>query len=198
MDLISRHVIRTIASMKVYQTYDIKVLTGLIVKGDELAFAEVYDRYWKKLFVIANNRLKDIPASEDIVHDVFASLWANRGKKEITTLENYLATAVKYAVLDKIKRLARERKYFSSTQAPIYVLPVDQSVYFKMMLEMVNQEIEKLPEQCRLIFTHSRTQDMPVKEIAQELHLSPKTVANQLYKANKQLKQVVKTFLGLY
>ncbi|MBL0155209.1 MAG: sigma-70 family RNA polymerase sigma factor [Chitinophagaceae bacterium] len=184
--------------MKLYQTYDIKVLTALIVKGDEQAFAEVYERYWKKLFVIANNRLKDIPASEDTVHDVFAGLWANRAKKEIITLENYLATAVKYAVLDKLKKKARERKYFSATQAPVYVLPVDQSVYYKLLLEKVNLEVEKLPEQCRLIFTNSRNREMPVKEIAKELHLSPKTVANQLYKAKNQLKHLVKTFLGMY
>ena len=184
--------------MKEYQLYDYKLLLDLLSKGDELAFTEIYRRFWKKLFAIAYNRLKEIQEAEDIVHDVFASLWANRDKIEIETLENYLATCTKYMVLSKIKRKERERIYNNTSQQnPVFELPIEASLHYKFILEIVKNEVEKLPEKCRLIFKYSRNDGMPVKQIAKQLSISPKTVENQLNKALKQLKLATKTFLTL-
>lgn len=186
-----------IAKMNEYQLYDNKLLLDLLSKNDELAFTEIYNRFWQKLFAIAYNRLKEIQAAEDIVHDVFVSLWANRKKIKIESLDNYLAIAAKYMVLAKIKKKERERIYNNtSRQAPVFDLPVETSLHNKRILEIVKNEVEKLPEKCRLIFKYSRDEGMPVKQIAKELSISPKTVENQLNKALKQLKLATKTFLN--
>jgi RNA polymerase sigma-70 factor (ECF subfamily) len=179
-----------------YLLYDNKLLLDLLAKGDESAFTELYNRYWMKLFTIAYNRLKEVESAEDIVHDVFAGIWANREKLQIDLLENYLATATKYAVLSKIKKITLERSYINgSNTAQVFELPVDSALHCRQILETIKKEVEKLPEKCRLIFKYSRNEGMPVKQIAKELQLSPKTVENQLHKAVKQLKLVTKTFL---
>lgn len=184
--------------MKEYQLYDNKMLLELLFKSDEPAFTELYNRFWQKLFAIAYNRLKEIEAAEDIVHDVFASLWANREKIEIESLDNYLATSAKYMVLAKIKKKERERIYNASHHVRVLEIPIETSLHYKRILEIVKNEVEKLPEKCRLIFKYSRNEGMPVKQIAKELHLSPKTVENQLNKAVKQLKLATRTFLSLF
>jgi RNA polymerase sigma-70 factor (family 1) len=166
------------------------MLLDLLSKSDELAFTELYNRFWNKLFVIAYNRLKEIESAEDIVHDVFAVLWANRKKTGIECLDNYLAVSVKYMSLARIKRREHERVYNNDLQAPVFDLPIENSLYYKRILELVKYEVEKLPEKCRLIFNYSRNQGMPVKQIAKELSISPKTVENQLNKALKQLKKL--------
>jgi len=179
--------------MKEYHLYDNSTLLDLLSKSDESAFTEIYKRFWQKLFAIAYNRFKEMQEAEDIVHDVFASLWASRHKIEIESLENYLATAVKYMVLSKIKKKERERIYNqTSQQAPVFELPIEASLHYKQILEIVKIEVEKLPEKCRLIFKYSRNDGMPVKQIAKELSISPKTVENQLNKALKQLKLATK------
>lgn len=183
--------------MKEYKLYDDKLLLDLLSESDELAFTEIYNRFWKKLFAISYNRHKEVELAEDIVHDVFASLWANREKSEIQSLDNYLATAAKYMVLAKIKKKEQERIYNNnSLQAPVFELTVETSLHYKRILEIVKTETEKLPEKCRLIFNYSRNEGMPVKQIAKELHLSPKTVENQLNRALKQLKLAAKTFFS--
>lgn len=185
--------------MKKYQLYNNKLLLELLSKSDEFAFTELYNRYWKKLFAIAYNRLKEIQTAEDIVHDVFAGLWANREKIEIESLENYLATAAKYMVLTKIKKKERERIYNNTShQTHVLEFPIETAMYYKRILEIVKNEVEKLPEKCRLIFKYSRNEGMPVKQIAKELHISPKTVENQLNKALKQLKLATRSFLSLF
>lgn len=184
--------------MLVYSTYTNPTLLKLLSQSDELAFTELYNRFWKKLFTISYNRLKEITSAEDIVHDVFAALWKNRHQIEITAIENYLATATKYAVLTKIKSIERERRYMNSfAPVPVIDIQVESTLHYKHILEIVKKEVEKLPEKCRLIFNYSRQEGMPVKDIAEALHISPKTVENQINKALKQIKMAARPFLTL-
>ncbi len=183
--------------MKDYVTYDDKLLLELVSKNDASAFTEIYNRYWKKIFAVAYNRLQQMETAEDIVHDVFASLWANRNKIEIDALENYLATAAKYMVLAKIRKAESQRLYTTTLQPPVIEMDIENSLHYKRILEMVDHEVEKLPEKCKLIFKYSRNEGMPVKQIAKELDISPKTVENQINKALKQLKLLTKSFLSL-
>lgn len=179
-----------------YRTYGEKELLSLMAQDDKAAFTELYDRFWKKLFVIAFNRLNDKQAAEDIVHDVFASLWNNRTQVTIEQLENYLAVAIRYAVFSAVKKKTRtkqiERNFSPSS---IVEMQVETSLHCKKILELVKTEVEHLPEKCRIIFKYSRDAGMPVKEIARQLHLSPKTVENQLGKAIRQLKLATRSLL---
>ncbi len=183
--------------MRKYSQYDTAQLLSFIAQDDNGAFTEIYNRFWKKLFAIAYNRLHEVGAAEDIVHDVFASLWVNRHKAEIASLENYLATATKYMVFAAIKRKMQEQVYSRSSaySGPLFEIPAESAVHYRRILEIIKTEVEKLPERCRLVFQYSRNKGMPVKQIARELNISPKTVENQLTKALKHLKQVTKTFL---
>lgn len=185
--------------MDEYRSYDNRVLVDLLAKSDELAFMEIYDRYWQKIFTIANNRLNNTPEAEDVVHDVFASLWANRASQQIEILENYIAVAAKYIVLAKLRSKLRERKYQETAGTAMVVeMPVETALHYKRILMVVKTEVEKLPEKCRIIFKFSRNEGMSVKQIAQVMDISPKTVENQLNKALKHLRTAVRTFLPLW
>lgn len=174
------------------------MLVDLLSKDDEEAFTELYNRYWQKLFAIAYNRLAEVETAEDVVHDVFAGLWSNRHKLEIESLENYLATATKYLVLAKIKRKIKERSFADSMESTSVIeMSTESSLHYKQILERVNQEVEALPEKCRLIFKYSRNEGLSAKQIASRLHLSPKTVENQLNKALNRLKPLSRTFFHL-
>lgn len=182
--------------MNNYKKYENQELLYLVSGDDKVAFTELYNRFWEPLFAIAINRTKERETAEDIVHDVFAGLWANRAKLHIESLENYLAVAVKYAVLTRIKKKARERELQQTIKgARVIELPVEEALHYKRILEVVKEEIEHLPEKCRIIFKYSRDAGMPVKQIAAELKISPKTVENQLTKALRQLRVVTRSFL---
>ncbi len=182
-----------------YSKYEAEELLHLISKNDEAAFSELYDRFWKKMFAVAYNRLKEVQDAEDIVHDVFVRLWANRQKLEIGELENYLATAVKYGVLSKIKKRAREKKHpKTETSLSVVESSSETKVHYRQILELVRTEVEKLPERCRLIFKYSRDEGMPVKQIAAKLSISPKTVENQINKALRQLKTATRSIMTFF
>jgi RNA polymerase sigma-70 factor (family 1) len=170
-----------------------KELLDLVAERNENAFTELYYRYWQKLFAIAYNRLKERQTAEDAVHDVFAGLWTNSKLREIVSPENYLAVAIKYVVLDKLKKKMEGRAVFSAVPEP-ETASAETTVNARQVLELIKTEIEQLPEKCRLIFKYSRNDGMPVKQIAAKLQLSPKTVENQLGKAIRHLRLATRNF----
>lgn len=167
-------------------------------QGSRMAFTEIYKRYWKKVYVIAFNRMKESVQAEDIAQEVFASLWANRAEVHIERLENYLATAAKYLVLTAIRKKTLSRRY-GQNQSPASTITgrnPENTFQNKQILTLLELEIEKLPEKCKLIFRCSREEGMPVKQIANKLNIAPKTVENQIHKALKALKLATRTFLS--
>lgn len=163
----------------------------------EAAFKRIYAAYWKKLFVIAYHRLKDKQEAEDVIHDVFVSLWMNRGRVTIRTLENYLSVAVKNQVFTKLRKRSRVQVYAETqaTEAFSEQLVIN-SIENKQLIGELRNEIESLPDKCRLIFKYSRDEGMQVKQIAEQLHISPKTVQNHLNKALRHLRIAMRTFLN--
>lgn len=180
-----------------YQYSNQQLLTGLR-GGDPVAFTAIYNKYWKKVYVIAYNRLQESVQAEDIAQEVFASLWANRHSVKIETLENYLATAAKYAVLTAIRKKELIRRYGQRHLVETNAAQNPENTFQnKQILQLLELEIEKLPEKCKIIFRHSRRDGMAVKQIAKKLHLAPKTVENQLHKALKILKMANRTFVQI-
>jgi RNA polymerase sigma-70 factor (ECF subfamily) len=61
----------------------------------------------------------------------------------------------------------------------------------------IQQAIEKLPEQCRLVFKLSRFEELKYNEIAEQLDISVKTVENHIGKALKIMREQLKDYLPL-
>ena len=145
------------------------------------------------------HRLDDRAEAEDVVHDVFMSLWAHRHCREIADIDRYLAVAVKYAVLS---RLRNRRKRSSILQGlGISMNAASQSeerLDQKLLLERLQGEVERLPDRCRLIFRYSREEGLPVRDIAEILNLSPRTVEHQLSKALRRLRFALRSFMSVF
>ena len=173
-------------------------LLNLIRSDDQAAFNEIYTRYWQTLYAVAYNRLRDQQKSEDVVHDVFSSLWSNRHQSEIRNLAAYLATAVKFRVLEYIRKEFFKQTYIQRTShlEPAESHDISEALHYKRLLQAINEEVENLPERCKLVFKYSREENKPLKQIASEMNLSTSTVENHLNRALKRLKEVVRKLGG--
>ncbi len=180
--------------MRNLETLSDQELLRLLRSEDQSGFNEIYNRYWQTLYALAYNRLRDPQNSEDVVHDVFSSLWSNRHKSEINNLGAYLATAVKFRVLGSIRKEHFKQNYLQhiSLSEGNETHDISEALHFKRVLEAINEEVENLPERCRLVFNYSRKDNMPLKQIASEMNLSASTVENHLNKALKRLRLVMK------
>lgn len=180
------------------QDEGIRFLLERLAADDEKAFAEIYERYWERLFAMAYRRLEDKQEAEDVVHDVFTALWAHRRETVVERLEHYLAVATKYAVLVRIRNSNRRRDLLQGMPLPGMAAAADERLDQRRLLESLHQAVERLPERCRLVFRYSREVGLPVREIARLLHISPKTVEHQLSKALRELRFVMRGITSLF
>jgi RNA polymerase sigma-70 factor (family 1) len=163
-------------------------LLHCIASGDQRAFATLFDRHWKKLYHAALNVVEDRDAAEDIVQDCFISLWEKSSHKHIENVGGYLFKSVKYACFMYLRSGTISRKYLDHINKLAFDNSTEEDFYAQELQEVLDSSIATLPEKCREIFYLSRFEFLPNKQIAEQLHISPKTVENQITKALRILR----------
>jgi len=165
-------------------------------KMDNSAFEELFRTYFTPLIAFARKVLKDEDEAREVVQKVFISLWEKREEIDLTSsLKPYLFTSVHNRSLNVI----RDRKKFSEEEIPDVVGDWDVSAQIEAMeLEQkIRETIDSLPEKCRQIFELNRFDGLKYSEIASQLHISIKTVENQMSKALKILREKLAKYMIL-
>lgn len=179
-----------------FSTYSDQELIHLLKKGNQKAFKQIYHLYWDKLLYLAGKKLQDLQESENIVQDIFLSLWERRETLDIhSTLEGYLVVSVKYRVLNFLAAKERLKLYQQDATKNISEkINMEPGMDVKEMLSMLTVLTDKLPEKCRLAYT-LRNEGLSYKEIASHMDISEKTVENHIGRALKELRVGVKQFI---
>ena len=178
-----------------YKSFADLELLSLLKDNNQLAFEEIYKRYWKNLLFVASKKLNNIQEAEDILNDVFVSLWNRRyTMPEIESLNNYLKVALRYQVLKIWARRDQENKYNTFKESAVF--ENNNNVQDTLNCKELNNEIKNvvlnLPEKCQTVFKMSREEGMSQKQISFHLGISQKTVEAHINKAIKTLKSSLK------
>lgn len=186
---------------RAYTSYHDECLLLLVAKDDEQAFHVLYTRHWKILLAQALIKLGSPEEAEEVVQTVFINFWRRRHTLQLRfTLATYLASMLKYEILDL---LARQKKETVLKQALMSDQPVeDCSTLERLDYEQLREDIERtiaaLPEKCRLVFRLSREEGFSGKQIASSLHISPKTVEAHMNRALRLLRASLRQFFSFF
>ena len=174
----------------------IEVLFQQVADQDcTFSFEEIFRRMFKPLCALANGLVKNNQVAEEIVDDVFCSLWRNRKKILINvSFQSYLLTSVRNKSFDYLRKMKSEKSAVIIEFA--YGMACSQYMaHEKLAYEELSNNLEtailKLPKQCRLIFLMSREDELKYKEISKILNISVKTVDTQMGRALKHLRKAV-------
>lgn len=177
--------------MVVYSALPDPELTALLKEGDENAFTEIYNRYWKLIYAHVYKMIRAEDDSKDVVQEVFSSLWLKAAAiKDNTNISGWLYVAARNRVFDLIEK-NKVRSDYVGEIAAFLSDPKNQQVDTideKRILEILEREIQKLPPKMREIFELSRKDDLSHKEIASMLNISEQTVKKQIQNALKAIK----------
>jgi RNA polymerase sigma-70 factor (family 1) len=163
------------------------------------AFEEIYSRYWFKIYRIAFNQTGNKEEAEELVQDVFLSIWNRRETIVINNLDLYLVISIKNKVYDLIRSKINFRKY----QEHIILKEIDfhfntdEIVNYTELTDAVEKVLSLLPEKSVHIFKKSRFENMNTKEIALQMKLSEKAVEYHITKSLKFLKENLKDYSRL-
>lgn len=130
--------------MNQYVHYTDQELCHLLKQGDRQAFDAIYVRYWESLYLSAN-RLIRLPAqAEDIIQDIFVNLWLKRAEYSILDLHAYLLTAVRFRVLNYIRRdKVKESFYIPFNRMQEASFGADELVREKELLQLILSFVER-------------------------------------------------------
>ncbi|MCK9342554.1 MAG: RNA polymerase sigma-70 factor [Massilibacteroides sp.] len=175
-----------------------KELLLLIAKGDQRAFADFYDLYYKQIFRVSYYYMKNATACEEVVNDVFFALWKSRTKLvEIENLRTYIYVSTRNTCLKALRIEDKNPLLFD--ELPIQLdfeesEETEGAIHFKEMNHMLQQAVAQLPERCREIFILTRLEGMKTKEVAKILSISESTIRGQIKLAVKKVSETLKPF----
>src|SRR5688500_750963 len=87
-------------------------LVALLIGGDEKAFEIIYRRYANRLYGYVRRSIAVKEDCEEIVQDVFESLWKRHQElSHVTILDAYLFKMVKYKIIRYFQHSSVKRKY---------------------------------------------------------------------------------------
>lgn len=153
-------------------------------------FQALYMRFRPGLSSFASAIVKNAEDADEIVNDVFVSIWEKRDSLILDdSLKNYLFTAVKNRCLNHIKKARLPFSEMPDEFTPASTSHTADHIFEgKELHNRITWLIEQLPTKCKQVFLLSRMFDLSYKEIADIMDISTKTVENQIGIALKFLK----------
>jgi RNA polymerase sigma-70 factor (ECF subfamily) len=175
-------------------------LLNTLRAGDITAFEMIFKTYYQPLCNYAYSFVQDRDEAEEIVQSTFLSVWEKRADLAIHTgVKPYLYAMVRNAALNVIKH-EKIKQQHASVEVAVAEKSVESVTHTVMASELedrIYKALNKLPEQCRLVFKLSRFEELKYAEIAEQLNISVKTVENQMGKALKIMREQLKDYLPL-
>lgn len=161
-------------------------------------FENQFKRLYKPLCLFSLQYVHQADDAEDIVQQAFADVWDKGVAGEaIDNLKAYLYQAVRNRSISHISRI------------PLYEIPeqmpdiADETLADEAAIAERDAHlwdaIDRLPAERRKIFLLSKRDGLKYQEIADRLHISVKTVENQIGRALKALRTtVVRVYLFFF
>jgi RNA polymerase sigma-70 factor (family 1) len=183
---------------------DSEIIEG-IANGNKKIFDMIFKKFYPGLCSFANDYLRSIDIAQEITQEVFLYLWENQGKIEIKiSLKAYLYRSIHNRCMNYIRdnsSLSHKRIHIDQlkSQSDLLFIEISDSIFDQIFSDQVEKEleqtIENLPEQCKIIFRLNRYENLSYPEIAQKLDVSLSTVKTQMSRAMNKLHEKMSKYL---
>lgn len=168
-------------------------------ENDARAFEILFSICYPKLLNFCLLYVHRKEPAEEVVSDIFVKCWMDRQQlQHVLNPEVYLFVAVKNQALNYLKRFSHYHLVSVGeidTGDMLNSLHPEKDVERREMLFRMNQAITMLPRQCQIIFRLVKEDGMKYKEVAEILHISPRTVQTQLFRAIAKLRLTLLPYL---
>lgn len=165
---------------------------------DPLAFKELFNRFQPALKKFAFSISHSIQEAEEAVDDVFMRVWMKRKTLDhIHNLKLYLYIATRNFSINQVKSHRQfQPLQIEDLRTDIEAITADpQQLMISRELEIrLLEAVNSLPPQCKTIFKLVKEDGLKQKEVAELLHLQPKTVENQIAIALKKIARVLSDY----
>ncbi len=175
-------------------TIDIKTLKAFL-DGNHKAFETVFVAYYNKTKVFIDGYIKSEPDAEELTEDLFVNLWINRHSIDTSkSFNSYLHTIARNAAINFLKHKYVHDTYLMNNQDMEYSSTSEEDLIAKELGILIDELVERMPEQRKMIYTLSRNDGLTNAEIAERLNTTKRNVESQLSLALKEIRKVISCF----
>lgn len=169
---------------------DDKELIELLKKNNHIAYAELFDKYFRKLYVFALNVVFREDVANDIVQDVFIHIYEKSGLSDYSgSLKAYLFTSVRNRCFNYLRdRKVEDRRMNLYLEACLYSDYID-AIEEEEVLRRIWRFMDELPATCRDICHMRWKEGRSMEEIASRLQISESTVRVQLHRGMEKMRR---------
>lgn len=166
--------------------------------GDEEAFSSIFNEHWARLYNTAYSKTRDAQAAEEIVQELFATLWEKRESLFITNISFYLNGALRNRCIDYVRRSITREKYWQYCRSFFPKSSTDGELELHDLEEALERGMAGLSVKSQEVFKLNRLEGLSNAEISKRIMLSEKSVEYHLTKSLKHLRlQLREFFLSL-
>ena len=163
---------------------------------DPLFFEQTFKSEFDSLCNMANKIVGSQEIAEDLVQNLFLSIWKKRNKIKVkSSVKAYLTSSIINLSYNHIR--SQKRRDSLRPHSDLISNQTEQAIHFNELHNRIDAAIKKLPPKCQVIFSLSRFQGMSNSQIASHLEISNKTVENQIGIALKKLRKELQPYIVL-
>ncbi len=156
------------------------------------AFNALYWKYQLKLYANIFKLLKDKNATEDVLQEVFITLWEKRFTIDPDNLiAGWLFTVSYNKAINYLKKSMKESLIFEELNEALQFSGESAVVFRDVQLELIEKAVIQLSPQKRKVFDLCKIQGKTYEETAKELNISKHTVKEYLSGAVMNVKEYV-------
>ena len=171
-----------------------KLLIWKFNRGDKEVLRRIYDKHKDALVTLAAGLVRDVPAAEDVVHDVFVTFIGSSGRFRLTgSLKGYLATCVANCARNRIKA-ARRHQNVELEQAEAASADADRpehAAIFGEELGRLDWAMAQLPYEQREVLLLRVHSGLKFKAIAESQGVSISTVQGRYRYGMERLRSLL-------
>jgi len=171
-------------------------LVLLLKKGDQKAFERLYNQYKYPISIKLLKFVKAESLAEDLLHDLFIRIWDNRLTLDPDkSFKSYLYRVAENLVIDFFRKAALDDKFrqYVWQHADIGYSHIEELLQDKENKQLLHSLLSLLSPQCRQVFKLCKLEGRTYEEVALQLQISPNTISNHLVKANKLIRNYLRS-----
>lgn len=157
--------------------------------GDQVAFAEMYDRYSGAINGVILRIVRDAEASQDVLQDTFVKVWKNIQSYDSTkgSFFTWMLNIARNASIDSLRKLKKEAR--AEIQNWDTAVGVEGAVQQNINSIGLTALLDKLPDEQRLMIEYIYFNGYTQQEVADELGMPLGTVKTRTRLAMRELRK---------
>jgi RNA polymerase sigma-70 factor (ECF subfamily) len=178
-----------------YSGFVDEALLALTSRGDELALAELYDRYGRVAYGLALRILRDPALAEDAVQEAFLTVWRTAGSfvADRAKPSTWILTLVHRRAVDLVRREQRRRAApLDSVDVPDAGTPEShEEIELSDRRRAVQEALRQLPVEQREALELAYYAGLTQSELAERLSVPLGTIKSRMFTGLRRLRDLL-------